>query len=155
MVLDLVDIKDTKSTRGGGGKKGAGQKYPKYRTAVATMLPWFKEQIDKHGTIRVKVSDVAREMGREFEAKHPTSITWALKFVMFNEGMIVTTGKTNDDKPILVIRAATPEDKLPDSLEKFNKPKEELGEPGELGDSESEDSRIEKELSEDEKEEDE
>lgn len=119
MVLDLVDIKDTKSTRGGGGKKGPGQKYPKYRAAVATMLPWFKEQIDKHGTIRVKTSDVAREMGREFESKHPTSITWALKFVLFNEGLFVTTGKTNDDKPILVIRAATPEDKLPDSLSKF------------------------------------
>lgn len=155
MVLELVSENDIKSGRGGGGKKGAGQKYPKYRSAVATMLPWFKEQVDKHGTIRVKTSDVAREMGREFESKHPTSITWALKFVLFNEGLFVTTGKTNDDKPILVIRSATHEDKLPDSLEKFNRPKEELGELGELGNLESEDSKIEKELREDEKEEDE
>lgn len=133
MAIELVQVDEMRTGRGGGGRKSAGQKYPKYRAAIAKTLPWLKEQVEERGTIRVKLTDVAREMGKEFETKHPTSIAWALKYTLFNEGIWVSPGKTTEDEHVLVMRAATPEDKLPSSLDKFNKPKEGLGkeEPGE------------------------
>lgn len=126
MAIELVEVDEMRTGRGG-GKKGTGERYPKYRVAVAKILPWIQEQIAEKETIRVKNSDIAREMGKEFEGKHTTSFTWAMKYVLFNEGIWTTTGKMKDDQPVLIMRAATENDVLPDSLAKLEKEIKDVG----------------------------
>jgi hypothetical protein len=102
----------------------------------------LKESIEEKGTIRVKNEDIKKEMGSEFAKKHGTSIYWGLKYVLFQEGIWVTTGKHNDGSDVLVMRSTVPEDKLPDSLTKGDKEKEgeeEVEEEGPLPEDEKED----------------
>jgi hypothetical protein len=115
MVIELVEQNEMRTGRGGGGGKGAG-KYSKYRLAIQKIVPFLKESIEANGTIRAKTEDIKKEMGGEFAKRHGTSIYWGLKYSLFHEGIWVTTGKHNDGSEVLVMRDATPEDKLPDSL---------------------------------------
>lgn len=118
MAIELVEATEMRTGRGGGGKGKSGQKYAKYRTAIQNALPFLKESIAEKETIRMKVDDVKKEMGKDFVSKHATSLYWGLKYVLFNEGIWVTTGKHNDGSDMFVMRNATPDDKLPDSLQK-------------------------------------
>lgn len=117
MPIQLVEVDEMRTGRGGGGK-AKGQKYAKYRLAIHKIAPFLKENIEAKETIRVKTDDLKKEMGGEFATKHATSIYWGLKYTLFNEGIWVTTGKHTDGSDVLVMRSATPEDKLPDSLTK-------------------------------------
>lgn len=118
MAINIVNVDDMKTGRGGGGKNG--EKYSKYRIAIQKSLPTLKELIANNGTIRVKHTEITKEMGREFEKLSPTSIQWAMKYVLFNEGIYATAGKTKTDEPVLILRFATEKDALPESLAKFN-----------------------------------
>ncbi len=124
MSIPLVQADDVKTGRGGRTK---GEKYGKYAIAVQKHLTWLKESIgdSKDGCIRMKVKDFAKELGKEFETKNETSIYWALKYVMFNEGVVVETGTSKAGDKLLLMRLATDEDKLPPSLSKFLEPPEE------------------------------
>lgn len=117
MDIKLFDADEMKTGKGG-GKRGTGEKYSKYKNAIAPHLQFLKDEIEKKadGMIRVKVDDIAKAMG--MPVKHPTSIYWGLKFVLFNEGIVVTTGQTIHDEPALVMRKRLPGDTLPDSLSK-------------------------------------
>jgi hypothetical protein len=117
MAIELVEAEEMRTGKGGGGK-GKGQKYAKYKFAVRSILPFLKENVESKGTIRVRIVDLKEEMGKEFVSKHSTSIYWGLKHVLFQEGIWVTTGKHIDGSDMLVLRGATPDDKLPDSLQK-------------------------------------
>jgi hypothetical protein len=137
--IELVQVNDMKVGRGG-GRKGSGERYLKYKRAVVDVVPWIKQQIAGGETIRVKASDLAKEMGKDFESKHPTSFVWAMKYVLFGEGIWVDTGKTNDNKPVLIMRNATENDVLPDSLAKLGKDVvEEENDEGEVGGESEED----------------
>lgn len=120
MTIPLVQVEEMRTARGGGRGKGAG-KYAKYITAIQKSVPFLKESIEKKGTIRVKSDDIKKEMGGEFVTRHSTSIYWALKYSLFQEGIWITTGKHVDGSEVLVMREATPEDKLPESLTKGNR----------------------------------
>lgn len=122
MAIELVEPDEMRTGRGT-GRKASGEKYPKYKVAIAKTVPWLKEQIAEKGTIRARTSDIAREMGQGFAGKHNTSMYWGLKYALFHEGIHVSNGKTTEDEPVLVMRATTPEDKLPPSLDKFDKGK--------------------------------
>lgn len=119
MVIELVEVTEMKIGRGGGGKT-KGEKYSKYRVTIQKIVPFLKENIEKKETIRLRVDDIKKEMGNDFAKKHATSIYWGLKYSLFQEGIWVTTGKHNDGSEMLVMRTATSEDKLPDSLTKGN-----------------------------------
>lgn len=124
MAIPLVSVEEVQI---GKGVRTKGEKYGKYAQAIAKDVAWLKEQIamspDKK--IRMKVRDIADVMGPDFVRKSDTAIYWALKFVLFHEGMVVDPGATIDKNKLLVMRMATPEDKLPPSLAKILEPPEE------------------------------
>ena len=124
MVVPLVDIEEVQTGRGGRTK---GEKYGKYAQAIASQVQWFKDKIKENpeGKIRAKSKDIAKAMGPEFEKKSDKAIYWGLKFVLFHEGIVVTTGKAKDGSTLLVMRYATSEDKLPPSLAQVLEPSEE------------------------------
>ena len=117
MDIKLFEPEDMKTGRGG-GKKGSGEKYAKYRSAVAPHVAFLKEGIAaaKDGSIRVRVADLAKAIG--MTGKHETSIYWGLKYVLFAEDLVVTTGQTKDNEPVLIIREKKEGDILPASLTK-------------------------------------
>lgn len=120
MSIPLVTIEECVNKGGKGRTKG--EKYGKYTQAIAPHIQWIKDQIanSKDGTIRVKVKDLAETMGAEFtNKKYPTSLVWALKYVLFNEGLFVDSGTHRSGDKLVVIRNATTEDKLPPSLSKY------------------------------------
>lgn len=130
MSLIAVDITEVKSGRAGRTK---GEKYGKYAATVPKILPDIESLIDsaKDGKVRLKNSDVAKEMGADFAKKNPTSIYWGLKFVLFPHGIYVDTGTHQSGEKLLVMRRATKEDKLPPSLAKYLEVDEEdMPEPG-------------------------
>lgn len=115
--IPLFDVEDMKTGRGG-GKRGTGQKYAKYSSAIEPVVPFLRDSIAaaKDGTIRVRVTDIAKQIG--MTGKHETSIYWGLKFSLFQKGLVVTTGQTKGGDPVLVIREKKEGDMLPASLAK-------------------------------------
>lgn len=117
--IELVDIEDV-STGRGRGRKGSGTgKYSKYRVGLESHIQWFKDEIEKSkdGSIRIKNADIIKNIG-SVVGRNPTSIYWAVKYVLFQEGMWVSQGKHKGGDDILVIRMTTKDDKLPPSLAK-------------------------------------
>ena len=130
MVVPLVSIEEVQTGRGGRTK---GEKYGKYAQAIASQVQWFKDRIKESpdGKIRAKSKDVAKAMGPEFEKRSDKAIYWGLKFVLFHEGIVVTTGKSKEGAILLVLRNATADDKLPPSLSHVLEPSEDdMPEPG-------------------------
>ncbi len=123
-MIPLVQADDVRTGRGGRTK---GEKYGKYQIAIQGSVPWIKEAISKSkdGTIRIKTTDLAKEMGGDFPKKNPTSIYWGLKYTFFHEGVVVDTGTHKSGDKLLLMRLATEDDKLPPSLSKFLEPPEE------------------------------
>lgn len=117
MEIPLFSAEDMKTGRGG-GKRGTGKRYGKYADAIRPHVAFLKEGIENapDGHIRVRVSDLAKTIG--MTGKHETSIYWGLKYTLFGEGIVVTTGQTKANEPVLVMRARVEGDKLPDSLTK-------------------------------------
>lgn len=115
--IPLFDVEDMKTGRGG-GKRGTGVKYAKYGAAIESSLNFFRNAIgeSKDGSIRVRVEDVAKQMG--MTGRHETSIYWGLKYTLFQKGLVVTTGQTKTGDPVLVIREKKEGDILPASLAK-------------------------------------
>ncbi len=119
MTIPIIEASEC-VTRGGKGKtKGA--KYGKYIVAITPHIAWIREEIEKSkdGIIRMKTNDLATEMGPIFVKKNPTSIYWALKYIMFHEGIVVDTGTSKLGDKLLLMRKATDEDTLPPSLNKY------------------------------------
>lgn len=125
MAIPLVEVEEVKTGRGGGKTKG--EKYGKYAVAIQKHVSWIKEEIanSKDGIIRVRTSDLAKEMGADFAKRTNTSIYWALKYVLFNEGVVVDTGTHKSGEKLLVMRMGTEDDKLPPSLSKYIESEEE------------------------------
>ncbi len=125
MSIPLVEVEDVRIGRGGGKSKG--EKYGKYAIAIEKHIPWIKEEIEKSkdDVIRIKNTDIRKEMGGEFVKKNDTSIYWGLKFVLFNEGIVVETGTHDNGDKLLLMRLANDEDRLPMSLAKYLEPAEE------------------------------
>jgi hypothetical protein len=118
MPIELIEATEVRSGRGG---KTKGEKYGKYAIAIQKHIPWIKEQIANipEGVIRVKASDMGREMGGEFVKKNPTSIYWGLKYVLFQEGIVVDTGTHKTGDKLLIMRLGREDDRLPPSLSKY------------------------------------
>lgn len=132
--ISLIDIDDIRTGRGGGGKKAWGGKYGKYRDSVRKLIPFFKEQIEKSKDsrgIRMRARDIATEMGPDFllkengkgsgkniGGKHTTSLLWGLKYVLWDEHIVITQGKHKDGSDVFILRTRVEGDVLPESLAK-------------------------------------
>lgn len=128
MVIPIIDSSEV-VTRG----ETKGYKYGKYAQAIGSEIQWLKDSIQKSddGRIRVKIRDLAKSMGPEFEKKKDKAIYWGTRFVLFHEGIVVAPAKDTGNKELLVMRMATSEDVLPHSLAKFLEPPEDqMPEPG-------------------------
>jgi hypothetical protein len=118
MAIQLVEAGSVRSGRGG---KTKGEKYSKYAVAIQKSIPWIEEQIanSPDGTIRIKNVDMKNEMGGEFVKKADGSVYWALKYILFQEGIVVDTGTHSDGSKLLIMRDANDNDVLPASLAKY------------------------------------
>lgn len=127
MAIELVEATEVRSGRGG---KTKGEKYAKYAVGIQKSIPWIREQIEKSpdGKIRVRNEDMRNEMGGEFVKKNEGSVYWGLKYVLFQEGIVVDTGTRNTGDKLLIMRIANDDDRLPASLAKYLEPEEEEGE---------------------------
>lgn len=123
MVIPIVDSSEV-VTRG----ETKGHKYGKYAQAIGSEISWLKDSIKKSddGKIRIKIRDFAKTMGPEFEKKKDKAIYWGIRFVLFHEGIVVASAKDTGNKDLLVMRMATSDDVLPQSLAKFLEPPEDL-----------------------------
>lgn len=126
MSIPLVEADDVRTGRGG---KTKGEKYGKYAVAISKSVPWIKEEIEKSkdSVIRIKNSDIRKEMGGEFIKKNDTSIYWGLKYVLFQEGIVVETGTHANGNKLLLMRLANDNDRLPLSLSKYLEKEEDNG----------------------------
>lgn len=99
-----------------GRKKG--EKYGKYRIAIFPIIPWIKDHIrnSDDGIVRVKICDIVKEMGHEFSKKNDTTIYWGLKYVLFQNDIIVDMRTHTDGDKMLVMRTRNIDDELPPSL---------------------------------------
>lgn len=127
MSIELVEANSVRSGRGG---KTKGEKYGKYATAIQPQLAWIEEQIadSPDGIIRIKTKDMGKEMGGEFIKKNEGSIYWGLKYILFQEGIVVDTGTHSDGSKLLIMRNANDDDRLPQSLAKYLEPSDEIEE---------------------------
>ena len=118
MAIELVEATEVRTGRGG---KTKGEKYGKYAIAIQKHIPWIRDQISasSEGTIRIKATDMGREMGGEFAKKNATSIYWGLKYVLFQEGIVVDTGTHRTGEKLLIMRLGKEDDVLPASLAKY------------------------------------
>lgn len=117
MSIELVDVEDVVRGR----RKTKGEKYGKYTEGLKDYIEWIKENIteseDKH--IRMKVKDLTQEMGPEFVGKDERSTYNGVRYVLFNEGIVVEFGTHKDGDKLLIMRFATDKDELPPSLAKY------------------------------------
>ncbi len=128
MVIPIIDSSEVISR-----EETKGHKYGKYAQAIGSEIQWLRDSIKRSndGKIRIKIRDIAKTMGPEFEKKKDKAIYWATRFVLFHEGIVVSSAKGVDNKELLIMRMATSEDMLPRSLAKFLEPSEEdMPEPG-------------------------
>lgn len=97
------------------------RKYGKYARAISKLTPWLYEHINQSPDkkIIVKIRDIAKEMGSEFEKKSDSAIYWGVKYVLFHEGIVVDIGTSKKDERMLVMRIRNEEDQLPPSLKKY------------------------------------
>ncbi len=130
MTIELVEATEVRTGRGG---KTKGEKYGKYAIAIQKHIPWIRDQIASNpdGIIRVKATDMGKEMGGEFAKKNGTSIYWGLKYVLFQEGIVVDTGTHKSGDKLLVMRLGREDDRLPASLAKYLEQDEEEDAPAE------------------------
>lgn len=119
--VSIANIKENKevSPEKGGVKK---KRYGKYAQAISDHIGWIKERItnSQDGIVTIKIRELAKKMGPEFEKKDVTSVYWALKYILFYEGFVVDMGTQEEGEKVLKIRIRKSEDKLPPSLEKLD-----------------------------------
>ncbi len=121
MVIPVIDSSEVVTH-----KETKGRKYGKYAQAIGHEIRWLKDSIAKSsdGHIILKIRDVAKSMGSEFEKKQDKAIYWGIRFVLFHEGIVVGQAKGVNNEELMIMRMATSDDTLPMSLAKFLEPPE-------------------------------
>lgn len=76
--------------------------------------------MDRDGTIRIKIDDIAKDLGNDFVDKDPGTIYWGLKYVLFQEGIVVGMATHRSGEKMLTMRYANKSDILPPSLDDIN-----------------------------------
>lgn len=125
--LDLIGTDELKSGRGG-GKKGTGERYTKYRDCIKNkkIAVWIKNKIQssKDGIVRIRLAQLAEKCGRKLRASaggpglSETGLFWGYKYVFWPEGIKTSQGRTKKEEPVAIFELRTPDDRLPASLSK-------------------------------------
>lgn len=65
-----------------------------YTEAVASLIVSVQEQIDRSPEKKISIAfdDIEREMGPAFEGIHKTCLQCALRYTMFEQGIVVESG---------------------------------------------------------------
>ena len=126
MPIELVDPDEVVGRKG----RTKGEKYGKYAEGIKKHIQWIKEKISQSsdGYVRMKVKDIAKEMGPDFVGKDERSTYNGLKYVLFHEGIFIDLGTHKDGDKLLIMRFATDEDRLPQHLAKYLESEESEGE---------------------------
>lgn len=143
MTIPLIAANEVITGRGR-GRKETGERYSKYKNAIAPHIEFLQDEVAKSndGSIRVLVTDIAKTLN--MTGKHETSIYWGLKYVLFTEGLVVTTGQTKSNEAVLIIRERKEGDVLPTSLTKTNATTEATEDPEAIEDNEDENIETDK-----------
>lgn len=106
--------------------KGKGEQYSMYEDAINIFIPDILDKISKSkdGVIRVRVADVAKQMGEKFIDKKPVTVYTGLKYSLFDHNIIVEMGSLKDPDPatgedikVLKMRMRKSGDVLPPSIQ--------------------------------------
>ena len=110
-MIKIVDIEDVKQGR-------YCKPYVYYSTAISKYIPWLKEQISKskEGCIYIRKNDLENGLG--IKVVNFKSLLLALKFVLFEHGMVIDKVRLYGTR-VLSIRMGTEDDELPNSLSKL------------------------------------
>lgn len=112
-----IEILDHKEVKEGIEKKKKG--YKKYIDAVdrINFIGWAKEEIGRKSdrTIVVKINDVVKEMGPEFEKIGHSILYQALKVICFEKDIFLSIGTHKDGDKVFVLREIRKGDRLPQS----------------------------------------
>lgn len=138
LEIPILEMSDVKS-RSRCGKTKA-EKYGAYMRAVeGPIVKWVFANIDAspNGKLLVKVVDMGKALGPEFESLKEISVYWGLKFALWHHGISCSTTTHKDINPetrkhymIAIMRRSKTGDKLPDSLASDLEPgPEEMPEP--------------------------
>lgn len=87
------------------------RQYAEFCDVIEKFVPRLKKEIDDEKTIFVKARNLAKEMGPQFQDKHPVSFYWGARLCLWDNGIYVGA-KTKDHEPTLMMRYRTREDKL-------------------------------------------
>ena len=89
-----------------------------YFTAISKYIPWLKEQISKskEGCIYIRKNDLENGLG--IKVANFKSLLLALKFVLFEHGMVIDKVRLCGTR-VFSIRMGTEDDELPDNLIKL------------------------------------
>lgn len=132
IVPQILSIKPKEDVAGerklrGKVREKRGGPYNMYGTAIHRFIPDILEKIEssKDKTIRVRISDMAKQLGEEFVDKKPMTLYAGLKYALFDHNVIVEMGrlksvdpKTGENIRVLKMRMKNPGDKLPPFLMK-------------------------------------
>jgi len=136
-------------------RRGTGARISKYEVWLSRHIDEIKEYLKNHDRAYVDIRQITKEVGTS--ARTPQTIYTGLLKQAFENGLVVRTKKdlrTKDGDVIQAIyfRKRTPEDKLPDFVERRNVPYSIDTEEYEEEDEEEEDEEEEDEEEEDEEE---
>ncbi len=93
------------------------KRYHKYCKALEKIISTLKKDIDNSSDMRlhIKVKDLAKKMGPEFEKLQPKTLYWAVKPCLFDEDVVVDTGRI-DREDSIILRRRNSQDNLPRKL---------------------------------------
>jgi hypothetical protein len=94
-----------------------GNRYHKYCKAIEKIISELKKDIDTNSDMRlhIKLKDFAKKMGPEFEKLQSKSLYWAVKPCLFDEDIVIATGRI-DREDSIILRRRNSQDTLPRSL---------------------------------------
>ncbi len=94
------------------------EKIKKYSETIAPIIVFIQENLNKslEKKILIRINDIKREMGLPFEDMPDMGIYWALKYTIFNQGIIVEFGRNIEYRPLLIFRPKSEFDKLPPKI---------------------------------------
>ncbi len=79
---------------------------------IGRFVPELHKEIKEKNIITIPIKDLAKKMGPKYESKNPTSFYWATKLCLWDSNIYVEPRRKDHEKALL-IRARTPEDKMP------------------------------------------
>ncbi len=105
-------------------REKTGKPYLKYQKAVEkiNLIEWIKGEIEKQSEriIVVKIDDIVKELGPDFEKNKYGTIYQALHYILFYNGFIISIGTHQGDK-VFIIREKSLGDKLAKSYRRMEK----------------------------------